>query len=97
VRYPWHPWYGRRVMVRGIRHRHGAKVFFCTEDGEREFPVLEVPEWMFDPVVCGRLERGEVARVNGGALREVQGLLARVRRAEKEVMLEDQHHSKVAG
>ena len=97
MRYCWHPWYGRRVIVRGIRHRHGVKVFFCTADGEREFPVLEMPEWMFDPVVCGRLERGEVARVNGGALREVQGLLDSVRPAEKEVMLEDQHHSRVAG
>ena len=68
---PWRPWSGRRVMARGIRHRHGVKVFFCTADGDREFPVLEVQEWMFDLVVCGRLERGEVAKVDGGALREL--------------------------
>ena len=97
MRYSWHPWYGRRVIVQGIRHRHGVKVFFCTADGEREFPVLEVPEWMFGPVVCGRPERGEVTRIDGGALREVQALLDSVRPAEKEVMLEDQHHSRVAG
>jgi hypothetical protein len=41
------------VAVRGIRNRHGAEVFFCTTDDECEFPVLEVPQWMFDPIVCG--------------------------------------------
>jgi hypothetical protein len=83
--------------VRGIRNRHSVKVLFCTADGEREFPVLEAPEWMFDPVVCGRLERGEVPRVDCGSLRELQTLLDSVRLAEKEAVLEDQHHFRVVG
>jgi hypothetical protein len=75
VRYPWHPWYRRRVNVWGIRNRHGLKVLFCTLDEEHEFPVLEVPEWIFDPVVCGRLERAERARVDGRAPQELKCLL----------------------
>ena len=78
VRYPWHPWYGRQVAVRGVRNRHGVKVLFCTVDDVHEFPVLEVSEWMFDPVVCGRLERAEGARADVGALRALQALLESV-------------------
>src|SRR5215472_2179134 len=38
VRYAWHPWYGRQVIVRGIRNRSGAITLLCTMDDEHEFP-----------------------------------------------------------
>ena len=97
VRYPWHPWYGQSVSVRGIRNRHGLKVFFCVLDEEHEFPVLEVPEWMFDPVVCVRLERAERARVDGWALRELKSELESARSRQEQAVLEAQHHSKLLG
>jgi hypothetical protein len=58
---------------------------------------LEVPEWMFDPVVCGRLERAESARVNGRALQELKSLLESARPKQEQVVLEPQHHFKLSG
>jgi hypothetical protein len=95
VRYRWHPWQGRQVAVRGVRIRSGRKVLSCTVDDDRGFPVLEIPEWMFDAVVCDRLERAEAARVNTGALRGLRVLLDSIKPTAKEVVLEDQHHSRV--
>jgi len=57
VRYGWHPWQGRQVAVRGVRTRSGLKGLSCTLDDDRGFPVLEIPEWMFDAAVCGRFAR----------------------------------------
>jgi hypothetical protein len=95
VRYGWHPWQGRQVAVRGVRTRSGLKVLSCTLDDDRGFPVLEIPEWMFDAVVCDRLERAEAARVDIGALRGLRVLLDSIKPTAKEVVLEDQHHSRV--
>jgi hypothetical protein len=97
VRYPWHPWYGRPVGVRGIRKRHDLKVLFCTACDAHEFPVLEVPEWMFDSVICGRLERAERARVDGRALRERKSLLESATPRREQAVLEAQHHPKLSG
>jgi hypothetical protein len=95
VRYDWHPWQGRQVAVHGVRIRNGMKVLSCALDDDRGFPVLELPEWMFDSVVCGQLERAEAARVNTRALRGLRVLLDSIKPTAKEVVLEDQHHSKV--
>ena len=59
--------------------------------------MLEIPEWMFDAVVCDRLERAEAAREDIGALCGLRGLLDSIKPAAKEVVLEDQHNSKVQG
>jgi len=83
--------------VRGIRDRHGLKVLFCTLDEEHEFPVLEVPEWMFDPVVCGGLERAERARADGRALQELKCLLESAGPKQEQTVLEPQHHPKLSG
>jgi hypothetical protein len=95
VRYRWHPWQGQQVAVRGVRIRSGLKVLSCTVDDDGGFPVLEIPEWMFDAVVCDRLERAEAARVDIGALRGLRVLLDSIKPTAKEVVLEDQHHSRV--
>jgi hypothetical protein len=97
VRYAWHPWYGRLVTVRGIRNRHGLKVLFCTVDDEHEFPVLEVPEWMFDPNVCGRLGQAEKARVDAQALRGLKSLLESSTPRPEPAVLEAQHHPQFSG
>ena len=97
VRYCWHPWHGRQVTVQGVRTRHGVRVLSCTVDDDPGFPVLEIPEWMFDAVVCDRLERAEMSRVDTGALRGLRLLLDSIKPAAKEVVLEDQHHSRVRG
>lgn len=97
VHYPWHPWYGRQVTVRGGRHRRGTVVVSCTTDDEHGFPVLEVPLWMFDSGVCSRLKGAATARVDCRALRAVKVLLASVSRVEQEPVVQGQHHPVVLG
>ena len=91
VRYAWHPWYQRRVLVHGIRKRTGAIVLQCTLE-EREFPVLELPEWMFDLGTCSYLNIAAAARVNCGSLRALKTLLESVVRADAQAVVEAQHH-----
>jgi hypothetical protein len=88
-------WQLRQVAVRGVRIRNGRRVLSCTVDDDHWFPVLDIPEWMFDAVVCDRLEQAEAARVNIGTLRRLQVLLGSIKPTAKEVVLQDQHHSRI--
>ena len=56
VLYPWHPWYGRSVLVFGAmtKGERGA-LFSCALD-DHSRPV-EVPEWMFDAALCSQTSR----------------------------------------
>ena len=63
IRYRWHPWYGRQVLVESIRHRRGVVVLNCRTDDDGVSPVLEVPEWMFDSRVCSRVKQAGTATV----------------------------------
>ena len=41
IRYRFHPWYGRRVLVETVRVRNGPVVFRCRIDDDRGFPILD--------------------------------------------------------
>jgi hypothetical protein len=56
ITYPWHPWHGQRVLVRGEARRGGIVVLQCVSDELKGFPTLEIPEWMFDSNLCGRMK-----------------------------------------
>ena len=91
MRYVWHPWYQRRVLVRGTRKRYGATVLQCSLE-EREFPVLELPEWMFDSGACSHLNIAVAARVSCGSLRALKTLLESFVHADTQAVVEAQHH-----
>jgi hypothetical protein len=75
VRYCFHPWYGELVLVEAGGIRSGAVVLRCRRDDERGFPVLEIPQWMFDSQSCGAMEVRHNALVSCMALRDLQKLL----------------------
>jgi hypothetical protein len=75
--------------VQGVRRLTGLKVLSCTVYDDRGFPVLEIPEWMFDAVVCDRLERAGAGSVNAGALHGLRVLLDSIEPTAEEVVLED--------
>ena len=54
VKYHWHPWHGKKVLIRGEACRGGRVVLQCVRDELKGFPTLEIPEWMFDSRVCSR-------------------------------------------
>ena len=97
VRYPWHPWYGRELRVQTTRVRNGPTVCRCTTDDGSEFPVLEIPQWMFDACICARMEISEAARVDCEALYVLKTLLDSSAHGRDRVVVEAQHHSLIGG
>jgi hypothetical protein len=56
------------MLVRGKALRGGSIVLRCVRDELKGFPILEIPEWMFDSDLCGRMKAGEMPRVDCAAL-----------------------------
>lgn len=51
-------------------------VFQCRTDDDRGFPVLEIPQWMFDAAECCRIAVSSRIVVRCEALRHLRVLLA---------------------
>ncbi len=53
VYYPWHPWYGRSLLIRESLVKGGlADYRCCLEVDDRAATSLEIPQWMFDRAIC---------------------------------------------
>ena len=91
VYYPWHPWYGCSVLVRGSLTRRDRVVFRCTIEDDAANKNLEVPQWMFDRAVCCgmRLVDTPVLRVH--ELRSLKALLGHVTVTTGGDLRQDQH------
>src|SRR4051812_45593229 len=55
LRYPWHPWHGRKVRVHATLVKRGSAVARCSLEDEQPFRILEIPVWMFDGAACCRI------------------------------------------
>jgi hypothetical protein len=75
VQYPWHPWYGQRVCVRGEARRGGREIFRCVREEQQEAATLEIPKWMFDGGLCSAMKPGTQPSVNVSALVALRALL----------------------
>lgn len=74
VRYRWHLFYYREIVIRReLQRREGAFVA-CRLDGD-ERPLIEVPAWMFDAAACASMVLTSRPHVSFGALRELRRLL----------------------
>jgi hypothetical protein len=96
VRYPWHPFHGREVVIQGQRNRRGLLMLICTSEGDGNGAVMEVPIWMFDAAVCCQFRSSSYASVNVGALRSLQSVLNCTGKATENV-IEAQHQSARSG
>src|SRR5947209_14249825 len=70
--------------------REGA-VACCLRTDSGQSQPLEVPLWMLDPVVCGRMPLTRSPSVSCQALRELQALLASARQHDFHGVLQAQH------
>ena len=93
LRYPWHPWHGRPVFIRGVSERAGRAVFHCSLDASIGVRLLEIPQWMFDAAaVCLiRLFASPVASCK--ALRELRELIGPHRAVDIGEVVQAQHQS----
>src|SRR6056297_2032263 len=89
VLYPWHPWFGKEVIVDQAMVRREQAVFHCRLASDLAARPREVPQWMFDRAACCVMQAREepVASVTG--LRSLLQLLRSVR--------EDQHFPLLKG
>jgi hypothetical protein len=61
VCYPWHPWFGRSVVVYERLVKKGHAVCWCGLEEERNRRSLEIPTWMFEPAACLSAARADRA------------------------------------
>ena len=94
VQYPWHPLFGREVLI-GRRHRRlQAKVFDCQMPEQERRRGFEIPQWMFDSAACSRMQvTSDPPHVWWAALRELKQLLEETSPASTSAMVEARHRS----
>jgi len=97
ITYLWHPWHGQRVLVRGEARRGGGIVLRCVRDELKGFPILEIPEWMFDSNLCGRMKPAETPRVDCAALLALKHLLSAATECGQQDMVQAQQDSSSSG
>jgi hypothetical protein len=90
VCYPWHPWHGRSVWVFETLVKSGQPVFRCGTEENHNARYL-VPQWMFDPAACCRMQKAAVPVVGWEALRDLKALLQSLQNCD--VVLQAQHRS----
>jgi hypothetical protein len=95
VVYPWHPFYGEEVKIKGERNRRGTIVYVCSSDGNDGGAIVEVPAWMFDSAVCCLLHSGSHPSVCVPALRALHALLNWTRKPTEDVI--EAHQSTALG
>src|SRR5258708_15042715 len=97
VQYGWGPWYGREVCVQVEARRGGRAVLRCVRDELNRSPALEIPEWMFDPVICGQMRQESLAYVNSVALVALKSLMSAARDPVEPTVIQAQHLSSSSG
>jgi hypothetical protein len=93
VCYPWHPWYGRSVVIHDAFVRHGQAVLRCTLEHEERSRALDIPQWMFDRALCCMMPMAEGPWVSWEALQDLQTLLYHQSSTRDIGVLQDQHRS----
>jgi len=76
VCYPWHPWYDQAVVIRQPRMKGVLAQFLCQLEPDERNHSLEVPQWMFDPVICSAMRLQLTPRVRIDALLDLKALFA---------------------
>jgi len=93
LRYPWHPWHGRRVWISRSSARGGSPVFQCSLDPDSRSRLLEIPQWMFDASRVCLIRLATTPVTSCEALREL-GELIRLDGADNALkVLQAQHRS----
>lgn len=69
------------MLVEAVRIRNGPVVLRCRLDEAQGFPVLEIPQWMFDAHICGRVDVRKDSVASCQSLRDLTTLLVEAQQA----------------
>ena len=97
LRYAWHPWFGRPVWIHRTLVKSGRPVYRCSLEENQEAPLIEIPQWMFEPDSCCRVRSGEKPVVDLSALLDLKLLLQRARLPACDPVVKAQHHPTPGG
>lgn len=91
VCYPWHRWYGRKVLTRGAGGAHASVAYFCKlPEAPLDTMLVEIPKWMFDAAHCATMRLTEQAYVDCATLRALKNSIAEQRVSVKVSVLQPQ-------
>ena len=90
--YPWHPWYGYAVTIRKALAKRERAMFHCQLEPNEYLKALEIPQWMFDSVICAAMRLRETPVVSGEALLRLKTLLADVAVNRAGAVVQTQSH-----
>lgn len=93
---PGTTWCGRVVAVHKTFARNGRVVSQCSIEENSEARHLEIPEWMFDPAICCRMQLAAVPTVSCQALLDLKSLVRCVSLSHTDVVLQPQHCSSLS-
>lgn len=91
--YPWHPWYGRTVLIFSSISKYGHALYRCGLKSAQTERSLEVPQWMFDTAICSHIHLSAAPIVRYEQLRELRRLLTRTDAAFKNSVIQGEHCS----
>ena len=92
VWYPWHPWYGRSVVISEVLERLGQAIVRCRLAQEHKTQVVEIPSWMLDRAMSSTIHLAQKPVVCSDALWTLKRLLDHQRAVEPTRVLQDRHH-----
>jgi hypothetical protein len=93
----WGRWLKKRRPRVTIESVGADIVLRCVRDELKGFPILEIPEWMFNAKICGRMKPAETPRVDCAALLALQHLLSAATECSQPDMVQAQHDSSSSG
>ena len=91
IYYPWHPWYRRTVLIRGLLTRRDRVVFRCTVENDPCRKSLEVPHWMFDRAVCCGMQLVDIPILRVCQLLSLKAMLGHARVTTGDDLRQDRH------
>ena len=91
VHYPWHPWFGRRVVVVEEVERCDRSVSRCRLEEDESGRSLELPRWMLDRAACSQVRTADAPVVRCDVLRRLKHFLEAVRSQATASVVQNQH------
>jgi hypothetical protein len=97
VHYPWHPWFGHRVLIIEHLNRCDRSVARCRREGDDSGRALELPHWMLDRAACCTLRLADAPVVRATDLRRLRDLLRQASGSHQCGAVQDRYPSSSPG
>jgi hypothetical protein len=68
------------------------EIFHCQLEPNACINAIEIPQWMFDPVICGAMRQQETPVLSSDALLQLSALLTHAAVVEESVVVQTQSH-----